>query len=302
MARPASVTVFGVLNIVFGVLGLLSGAASLGIMIAVANGAFPDNAGLGEQPALMLWTLAASALGIVFAIVLFASGIGLLRMRPWGRTAALAYAGYAVFSTVVGMAIHWIYVAQPLLAEQGPGGRTDPAQIGGAIGGMVGGCLGLVYPILLWYFMPRPAVVAALAGGVSASDEGLFAPTASLEPEVARDPHNPYVAPRTDSVPLTATAAGDSIVETFVPTKNAPALWSYYLGLFSLFPCFGFFLAIPAVIMGVKGLRLVRANPEVRGGAHAWVGLICGSLFGLFNFLLLVVSIFGFIAILTEKR
>ena len=68
----------------------------------------------------------------------------------------------------------------------------------------------------------------------------------------------------------------ESIVETFVPSQNGPALVSYYVGIFSLFPCLGFPLGVVAVYYGLQGLRRVRENPAVRGGAHAWVGIVCG--------------------------
>ncbi|MDY7095025.1 MAG: zinc ribbon domain-containing protein [Acidobacteriota bacterium] len=63
-----------------------------------------------------------------------------------------------------------------------------------------------------------------------------------------------------------------------IPTANPPALVSYYLGLFSIFPFLGLFLAIPAVILGWKGLDRVKKNPQVHGKAHATIGLGCGGL------------------------
>ena len=35
------------------------------------------------------------------------------------------------------------------------------------------------------------------------------------------------------------------------------------------------------MVYGTRGLGV--ANPQVRGGTHAWIGLVCGALFGLFN-------------------
>ncbi len=64
-----------------------------------------------------------------------------------------------------------------------------------------------------------------------------------------------------------------------IPYKNAPALLAYYLGVFSLIPCFGLLLAIPALILGIIGLRKRKANPLIKGTAHAWVGIIMGGIF-----------------------
>ncbi|MCY2964842.1 MAG: hypothetical protein NT069_14595 [Planctomycetota bacterium] len=64
-----------------------------------------------------------------------------------------------------------------------------------------------------------------------------------------------------------------------IPYKNAPALIAYYCGLFSIFPCFP--LGWVAFIMGIKGLKKVKEEPQVRGTVHAWIGVIMGGLFGL---------------------
>ena len=61
-----------------------------------------------------------------------------------------------------------------------------------------------------------------------------------------------------------------------IPYKNPKALTAYYLGVFSLIPCLGFLLAVPAVILGILGLKARRAHPQVHGVAHAWIGIIGG--------------------------
>jgi len=54
------------------------------------------------------------------------------------------------------------------------------------------------------------------------------------------------------------------------------ALWSYYLGVFSVIPCFGLPLGIGAVICGWQGLQSFRSHPEIRGKTHSYVGLGLG--------------------------
>lgn len=66
-----------------------------------------------------------------------------------------------------------------------------------------------------------------------------------------------------------------------IPYKNGPALIAYYLGIFSIIPGIGLVLAIPAVVMGIMGLKKRRANPVIKGAAHAWVGIIMGGIFTL---------------------
>jgi hypothetical protein len=85
----------------------------------------------------------------------------------------------------------------------------------------------------------------------------------------------------------------DEAVAGLIPYKNPPALIAYYLGLFSMLPCFPIGLA--AFVLGIMGLRNVKRNPEVRGTVHAWIGIVMGFLFGglwtSLTILMIVVSI-----------
>jgi hypothetical protein len=297
---PTSITVFGILNLVFGALGMC-GAAASAVFILMPPPTVPNrpNPFLEGEGPMAAWLKISLLLGLVATAVLIASGIGLLRMRPWGQKLAIGYSIYAILSSILGIALQIWMVSR---IQQGAGDPQAPAVMAGAVGGAFGGCIGLIYPILLWYFMTRPNVVAAFAGSAAARDPyGTdFTPPAEA---AGLDLNNPYAAPQTASAAPVAYAPPDagSVVDTFIPAKNGPALASYYLGLFSLLPCFGFPLGVAAVYLGIKGLRNVRAHPEVRGGAHAWVGVICGGLFGLFNFVLLILFVIGMVAAATQR-
>ena len=78
-----------------------------------------------------------------------------------------------------------------------------------------------------------------------------------------------------------------------IPYRNSHALWAYYLGIFSLIPCFGLFPSVPAFILGIKGLKKARQQPEVKGKVHAIIGIVLGSLCFLFNISGLVLVIIG---------
>lgn len=73
-----------------------------------------------------------------------------------------------------------------------------------------------------------------------------------------------------------APAHSSGVAEVFIPYKNGPALTAYYLAIFSLI-C-GALLGIPALILGIKGLKIAKERPEAKGAAHAWTGVILGSL------------------------
>jgi hypothetical protein len=75
-----------------------------------------------------------------------------------------------------------------------------------------------------------------------------------------------------------STGSDDSPVATVIPYKNPPALIGYYLGVFSLIPCVGFLLGIPALILGIIGLKKANAAPGSKGKAHAWTAISLGSI------------------------
>lgn len=69
-----------------------------------------------------------------------------------------------------------------------------------------------------------------------------------------------------------------AVVSTVIPYKNPMALTAYYLGIFSLIPFLGGILALPAVVLGVLGLRRRAANASAKGAIHAWIGITLGTL------------------------
>jgi hypothetical protein len=163
MERPKSVTVFGILNIVFAALGLCGTAFSVILFLpsaAAANN--PVVQIIQSSPAYAAWMKLSVGLGVIVAAALLAAGIGLLNLKPWARTLSIIYAIYAIVMVIIGDVINYIFLIQPMLqkahSEQGP---EAAGAVGGAIGGLAGGCFGLIYPILLLIFMTRPHVVAA---------------------------------------------------------------------------------------------------------------------------------------------
>ncbi len=93
------------------------------------------------------------------------------------------------------------------------------------------------------------------------------------------DQNNPYraTAPAPYMLPP-GTASQSDATGGLIPYKNPHALIAYYLGLFSLFPILGLFLAIPAFVLGIIGLRKRNQNPAIRGSVHAWIGIVMGGM------------------------
>lgn len=163
--RPASVTVFGILNIIFGSMGVLWTPFGLVSLLIAPSGSSPNPVidVMLRGPFMRGWLLSTAAVGIIAAAALLASGIGLLMLKPWGRLLANAYAVYMIALKIAEFVVNFFYMARPLLEQASQ--ATNPAEkgglIGGAIGGLIGGCFYIIFPILLIIFMTRPSVAQA---------------------------------------------------------------------------------------------------------------------------------------------
>jgi hypothetical protein len=167
-ARPASLLVFGILNVLFGVLGLCgtAGSSAMFFLQLPRDPAMPNPMLdlLDSNPTFRLFMQVTIVLGGVASLVLLAAGIGLLLTKAWGRTLSVGYAWYAIAAAIIGMVVNWVYLIQPTLAAmKGAEGPAAMGALGGVVGGLLGGVFSLVYPVVLLVFMNRAAVRAALA-------------------------------------------------------------------------------------------------------------------------------------------
>ena len=76
-------------------------------------------------------------------------------------------------------------------------------------------------------------------------------------------------------------SADDGGVSSVIPYRNGAALFAYYCGVFGVISCFlgplAIFGAVP-LILGILGLKKASEDPEARGKAHAWTGIVLGVL------------------------
>lgn len=163
--KPASVMVFGILNLIFGALGICGIGGSL-ISFAMPTDPNLPNPALElmrNNPAYMGFTYFTLALGFVFVVVVIAGGVGLLQGRKYGRSLSIAYGWYAVASAIIGTIANYFFLFRPLMAQaQNAGGPAAQGAMIGVFAGVVGGCIGLIYPVLLLIFMNRQNVREAL--------------------------------------------------------------------------------------------------------------------------------------------
>jgi hypothetical protein len=108
------VKVLGVLYIVFSALGIC-GALFMGLLFGTASGIVAANADHDAAVALPIIGLAGSAL-VVFLLALsipgLVAGIGLLKLKPWGRIVGIVIAAINLinipFGTILGVYGLWV--------------------------------------------------------------------------------------------------------------------------------------------------------------------------------------------------
>jgi hypothetical protein len=96
------------------------------------------------------------------------------------------------------------------------------------------------------------------------------------------------VTPAAATPPTTTTSSGIDVV---IPYKNVAALTAYYLGVFSI-GC-GLVLGLPALILGIIGLKHAAQHPEAHGKVHAWIGIVLGSFMTLISLVLIALLVFA---------
>jgi magnesium-transporting ATPase (P-type) len=164
--RPASITVFGVLNLVFGGLGVCGILGSFVVMLMPVNarGGNPVMEMMAENKLYGAMQMVMMVFGFLATVVLIASGVGLLQSKMYGRTLAIGYSLYSFVSVILGTLVNTIFVFLPLLnkLDAMPDGPNKMASIITVVSGIAGGVIGLIYPSLLLYFMTRKYVTEYL--------------------------------------------------------------------------------------------------------------------------------------------
>ncbi len=146
---PTSVTLFGILNTIFGTMSLLSVLNSL-IKWGQVQQVYRQFPALAK---LSAWMPIQMVFSTLMAIVLLTLGIGLLKRQPWARSFSVYYAMF-----VIGFGFLNLAITLTLLG----GKMSDPMVIGVIIATLFGIFVGSIYYGLMIYFLTRPNVKAAL--------------------------------------------------------------------------------------------------------------------------------------------
>ncbi len=169
MQRPTPVTIFGILNIVFAIIGIMGAICSLAFFTIIDGNSDnpiiqimqknPVFQAMRDNPSYLAYLKFSMILGVVVAVLLLVAGIGLLKLKPWARMLSIIYGVYGIISVIGNAIASYFFLIQPMFQKAGVDQAAGAA--GGAMGGIYGGFFGLVYPVLLIFFMMRPVVVAA---------------------------------------------------------------------------------------------------------------------------------------------
>lgn len=156
--RPTAATAFGILHLLFGVTSIcyygLNGALQLISRISDLEQIEDSSQYPVLNPIGMLLGIAASA-------VLIAAGVGLLRLRPYGRYLSIGYGIYAIVVNVFDILYSFesVLASFSVFANSSSGWPAEAVLV--LIGVVVGAGMRLAYAGLLLYFMFRPNIVAA---------------------------------------------------------------------------------------------------------------------------------------------
>ena len=150
IGKPAAVTVFGVLNCVFGGMGVLCTPISIGLIL------------IGRTMEIVwgykIYLFISSVIGIGFSAWLLSLGIGLLKLKGWARRGSIIYSIIAIVWGIAGAGLNLVALSL--------GWITIPqGQFPAMVGGMCGGIGGLIYPVLLLIFMQTEKVKKAFEQG-----------------------------------------------------------------------------------------------------------------------------------------
>jgi hypothetical protein len=161
--KPAAITVFGILHLVFGAFGLCGvGAGIFGMIVLTANPGIQQAPNpVLDHPIGFAWNIASLGIGSVTTFMLIAAGILLLMNKELGRVLTIYYGWISIGFGIVGMVVMAIIMISVMGQANGQGPEQMAATFG-MIGGACGGLIGMIYPGLAIYFMTQGNVIAYL--------------------------------------------------------------------------------------------------------------------------------------------
>lgn len=162
--KPAAITVFGILNLVFGALGVCSvGFTIINYVVAMNN--FPNQRAnpLSADPLGVAFQIAALAVSAISTAIIITGGILLLQSKDLGRVLTIFYGWLSIGFGIVSILVFVTFMIRATGAANLQGAEATGVMIGAIAAVSCGSILGLIYPVLAIVFMTRENVKAYLA-------------------------------------------------------------------------------------------------------------------------------------------
>lgn len=210
--RPTSATVFAILHFVLaglkacGVLGAILMVTIMPAFVAEAQKNMPANEPnplmMFEDSSIMLMQVVAGVLNLVGMVLLLIAGVGLIKLRPSGRTFSIIYAFFSLGSSVAEfiMQITIVVPRMEAMMQNMPAGQAGGPPAGfmmttSLLSGIIGLVFYSIYPILVLIFMNRRPILEVYKPGYSDFHDSARPFPSQPQSYTPADQNNPYSSP-----------------------------------------------------------------------------------------------------------
>lgn len=163
--RPTSVTVFAIIGIIWGSLAVLGGVCSLPQYLGVNLAPNPVMDAIRNDHVLLAFNIGSLVITAILGAMLLTAGIGALSLKRSARRMMVLYALINLVIVVVSTPLNYalIFPRMERDVQSVAGGNTALVSAFkiGSIAGVFGALLGIVWALLILYYMTRPHVKAA---------------------------------------------------------------------------------------------------------------------------------------------
>jgi hypothetical protein len=170
---PRSVLIFGLLNTALGSMGLASGLKALFRPQQTLAVQVYQQVDLPSQS--MQWLHLAMVMSPISFAILLVCGVAMLRKKSWGRTLAIYY---GIGSSIAYLLASGINIAR--IADR----ASHPIVLNIIFSIIVSALLGVVYRLVMVYYLTRPSVKAAFATQPTGAEILEFKPRKPRKPHL----------------------------------------------------------------------------------------------------------------------
>ena len=159
-----SIKVLGIVNIVWGILQFL--ATCGGLAFTLATGPLelfemptpqdPLNQAMLHSEPYGIYTTVSGIAGLLFSIVLIASGMALIKYKRMGRTLGVAWCYYTFISFLLGHLMGWMFIYPTALEEaQAMDDTMHITIVVGIVVGTVFSFVAIIYPLVFLIYSAK---------------------------------------------------------------------------------------------------------------------------------------------------